>query len=483
MSCEKTALQPSRVTWPQTEASSPKNPLLRRSQPKVREILSIESELGRHALILDTVIRYKAPSVRQTTDSTSNLLTIFSHTGIPLYPLVESILRSLCFKIKLSLRSSYQKVTPMANTLINVGGLVASLLPLAFLNQEKEDLNKITQITLGIGSNPNADGSVPHIAVFDAKGGRIGQFKGNKNGHVDRDRTVPYTINNDQNGGKPAKPEYISIVMHENDGICIAAVAAAGDGVQWAWTGDVGYTCGAQWYPSRYTMGNYNQPIRCVWLDANHDNGIIAKGLSLHIRDFSGEPGMLAQYQEDERRLCQNSARMTFHPDFLPDSLPKFFNPPLKYMRETNANDPTKPSTAGALEKPNQGRDRQTRAYPDGTEMNSRRLRRRQTSSLKGQGKLKIRGIKNLHPDRLTVSHMKGHSAKELCLDEMSLGPDFVSTLEGAFCDMATATWWPLCTAVQTFDCFDLETKTIRTSKRTRDMSPEKKYTYTDEWK
>ncbi|USP75887.1 hypothetical protein yc1106_03161 [Curvularia clavata] len=354
----------------------------------------------------------------------------------------------------------------MANTLINVGGLVASLLPLALFNKEQPDPNKMTQITLGVGSNPNADGSVPHIAVFDAKGGRITQFKGNKNGHIGGDkegRTTGYYLNNDQNGKKPAKPEYVSVVMHENDGICLAAVAAAGEGVQWAWTGDIGYTCGAQWYPSQYTMGNYNQPIRCVWLDANHDNGIIAKGLSLHIRDFSGEAGMLSQYKEDEGRLCQNSARMTFHPDILPDSFPTFFNPPLKYMRETNADDPTKPSTAGALEKPNQGRDRQTRAYPDGTDMNSRKLRRQQSSNLQGQRKLKIRGIKNLHPERLTVSHMKGHSAKELCLDKMSLGPDFVSVVEGAFCDMATATWWPLCTAVQTINCFDLETKTTRT--------------------
>jgi hypothetical protein len=372
----------------------------------------------------------------------------------------------------------------MANTFISVGTLIATILPLAFLNTKQPDPTKQTQIALGIGDNPNAGGSMPHIAVWDKQGRRITQYKGNKNGHVgdSAGTTIAFSLDNYQNGKQPAKPEYISIVMHENDGICLAAVVASGEGVQWAWTGDIGYTCGAQWYPSKYTMGNSNQPIRCVWLDANHDNGVIAKGLSLHIRDFSGESGLLAQYNEDERRLCQNSARMTFHADILPDSFPTFFDPPLEYQRETNSGDPTQPYTAGALEKPDQGQDRQMRAYPDGTEMDSHKLRRRQASTLQGRRTLKVRGIKNLHPDRLTISHLPGHSAKELCEDKMSLGPDFVSTEEGLFCDMETATLWPLCSTILLSDCFSLDTHKIRTSTRRRDAPQEKTYTLTDHW-
>jgi hypothetical protein len=373
----------------------------------------------------------------------------------------------------------------MANALINVGSLVATILPLAFFNTKQPDPSKQTQVSLGIGDNPNAGGSMPHIAVWDEHGNRMTQYKGDEDGHVGdkQGTTIGFSLENKQNGGNPAKPGYISIVMHENDGICLAAVAASGEGVQWAWTGDVGYTCGAQWYNSKYTIGNSNQPIRCVWLDANHDNGIIAKGLSLHIRDFSGEAGMLAQYNEDQRRLCQNSARMTFHPEILPDSIPQFFSPPLEYQRELNVDDPTKPSTAGAFKKPDQGQDREMRAYPDYTDMDSYKLRRRQASTFQGRRSLKVRGIKNLHPDRLTVSHMHGHSAKELCNDKMSLGPDFVSVAEGLFCDMETATLWPLCATANTGDCFDLEMQKIRTNRRTRDLPPEKIYTYTDEWK
>ncbi|KAF2855908.1 hypothetical protein T440DRAFT_438333 [Plenodomus tracheiphilus IPT5] len=373
----------------------------------------------------------------------------------------------------------------MANAFISVGALVSTFLPLAFLSQKQPDPNKQTQISLGIGDNAYAGGSMPHIAVWDAHGQRITQYKGNKNRHVGdgAGTTIGLSLDNNQNGEKPAKPEYVSIVMHERDGICLAAVVAASQGVQWVWTGDIGYTCGAQWYASKYTFGGSNQPIRCVWLDADHGNGIIAKGLSLHMRDFSGEAGLLAQYKEDEKRLCQNSARMTFYPDILPDSIPQFFKPPLAYMRDESMGDPTKNSTAGALEKPDQGNeDRMTRAYPDGTDMNLRKRRQQQARSPHTRRRLRTRGVKNLDPDRLTVSHMSGHSAKELCEDSMSLGPDFVSKEEGLFCDMETATLWPLCTAIQAVDCFDLQTQNVNTNTTKRSF-PAKTYKIIDEWK
>lgn len=374
----------------------------------------------------------------------------------------------------------------MANTFINVGILVAALVPLAFLSQKQPDPSKQTQISLGIGDNAYAGGSMPHVAVWDANGQRITQYKGNANRHVgdESGTTISLSLNNNQNGGKPAKPEYVSVVMQENDGICLAAVVASSQGVQWIWTGDIGYTCGAQWYPSKYTFGGSNQPIRCVWLDANHDKDIVAKGVSLHIRDFSGEAGLLAQYKEDERRLCQNSARMTFHADILPDSIPPFFDPPLEYKRDENQGDPSQNSTAGALERPDQGSaDRETRAYPDGTDLNHHQRRRQYGRNLHTHRKLRTRGVKNLDPERLTISHMPGHSAREVCQDSMSLGPDFVSKEEGLFCDMEKATLWSLCSAVQTVDCFDLETQHVRTNTKKRSSTQGKIYKVVEEWK
>ncbi|KAF1936612.1 hypothetical protein EJ02DRAFT_459395 [Clathrospora elynae] len=368
----------------------------------------------------------------------------------------------------------------MANAFINVATLIATILPLAFL-EKPHDPAKQVQISLGVGDDANAGGSMPHVAVWDGNGIRVSQYKGDANGHIDEKSTIGLTLDNNQNGGKPADPEYISIVMQENDAICLALVVATSNGKQWTWTGDIGYTCGAQWYNSKYTFGGSNQPIRCVWLDKDHTNGIIAQGMSLHIRDFSGESGLLRQYNEDQGRLCENTARMTFHSDIRPDDIVRFFDPPLEYMREESA-DPMN-STAGALVNPDQGKDRTTRAYADGTNLDVRKLRKRQSRDLHGRRKMKARGVKNLDPGHLTVSHMKGHSAKELCDDDMSLGADFVSMDEGLFCDMERAQLWPLCNAALTEDCFDLERQEVRSNGKKRDAPPKKTYTVTNEWK
>ncbi|CAN9300526.1 unnamed protein product [Alternaria alternata] len=122
----------------------------------------------------------------------------------------------------------------MANVFINVGALISTFLPLAFFNTKQPDPTKQTQISLGIGDNPNAGGSMPYIAVWDEQGHRITQYKGDENGHVGdkKGTTIGFSLDNYQNGRNPAEPAYISIVMQESDGICLAAVAASGGSVQ-----------------------------------------------------------------------------------------------------------------------------------------------------------------------------------------------------------------------------------------------------------
>jgi hypothetical protein len=360
------------------------------------------------------------------------------------------------------------------NAIINAAGIVAVLLPLATIEKPK-DPAKQTIVTLGVGSGGNGEGSIPLIDVFDKHGGRVSQYGGSENGHIggDSGSTLSFTLDHYQNGNKAADVEYVSIIMSQSDGICLAAVVLSTGASQWTWTGDIGYTCGAQWYASKYKIGNSNVGIRCAWLDADHGADIIAQGLSLHMTDFSGEPGLLAQYKEDEGRLCQNSARMTFHPEISRNAFPTFFSPSLEFTAGNDASD------QGGLEKPDQGKDRTMRAYPDGTEVKKAKARR----GLYGRRTQKARrGIKNIMSDRLTVSHETTHSAKELCDDDNSLGPDFVSIEEGLFCDMETAKLWPLCTATQTSECFDLDSQAFKTNKAKRDAPP-KDYKVVDEWK
>ena len=73
-----------------------------------------------------------------------------------------------------------------------------------------------------------------YIAVWDEQGNRITQYKGDKNGHVGNKKvtTIRFSLDNYQNGGVPANPAYISIVMHKNNSIYLTAVAASSRNVQ-----------------------------------------------------------------------------------------------------------------------------------------------------------------------------------------------------------------------------------------------------------
>ena len=346
----------------------------------------------------------------------------------------------------------------MANVILNTGMLVTGIISLAEILKPAPDPDKQTSIAIVTGDANNAGGSIPHIAVWDRDGKRIGQYTGDANGHIDEKGTKSITIDNYQNGHKGAQPEYISIVMQETDAICLSAVMVSGDSAQWSWTGDMGYTCGAQWYESKFTVGASNSPPRCVWLDSDHTNGIVAKGLSMHIRDFSGDQALVDQYKADQRRLCQNSARMTFQPEpIVPDSMIPFFHPPLDYVRAGDGG-----STGGALKKPDQGIDRKTRSYPDGTNMKIHDTGKRHARDMTPRTGKHVKRITNNQPGHLVISNIPGHSAKELCEHPNSLGPDFVSTVENVFCDMTAEKWWPLCDATHTSRCFDLEHQTMR---------------------
>lgn len=381
----------------------------------------------------------------------------------------------------------------MANTIINVAGfLVLTAFSVAPLLKQAPDPDKQTSVTIVTGDAGNAGGSIPHIAIWDRDGNRIGQYKGDRNGHIDGSTSKSFTIEPYQHGGKQAQPEYISIVMQENDAICISAVIATGNGAQWTWTGDMGYTCDAQWYNSQFPVGNTNNPPRCVWIDADHTNRCVAKGLSMHIRDFSGDAALVHQYTDDQRRLCQNSARMTFQPDITPDSIIPFFDPPLEYERgDAGKSQDTEASTGGSLKRPDQGIDRKSRAYPDSPKMRIRDTGRKHARDTTPRDSTNIANIKNNRPDHLVISNIPGHSAKELCEHPSSLGPDFVSTVENIFCDMESGKWWALCDATHSDRCFDLEHQTMRGdgsgSKQARDEAsavpvPEKQYKTSKEW-
>ncbi|KAL4934987.1 hypothetical protein BDV06DRAFT_217752 [Aspergillus oleicola] len=308
------------------------------------------------------------------------------------------------------------------------------------------DPDKLISVSVNIGAAPNAGGSIHHLAVFDEYGGRIGQYSGDANRHIDDNETKTFTINPTQNGGKQARPDYLLMVTQESDALCVSAIVAGGGSQQRIWTGDMAYTCGAQWYHSKKSFGNSNAPVRRAWLDADHSNGILAKGLSLHMQSFATDSGLLKQYRKNQKRLCQNTRRMTFHPEIVPDSLVARFDPPLEYNSQVG------------MKSSNRGIDRRTRAYPDGTFKKKRAnevMPRNVTAS-------SVKGLRNNFPDLLIISSHDGHSARELCNHPMSLGPDSVDIPEGLFCNMETGKVWPLWEGSSSETFFDLDSREMR---------------------
>ncbi len=60
---------------------------------------------------------------------------------------------------------------------------------------------------------------------------------------------------------------------------------------------------------------------------------------------------------------------------------------------------------------------------------------------------------------RLVVSSHASHTATELCQSETSRGPDFISLIDGYFCDMETHEILPLCNSAtnNSTECYYLD--------------------------
>ncbi|KAF4552836.1 Hypothetical protein D9617_9g026270 [Elsinoe fawcettii] len=344
-------------------------------------------------------------------------------------------------------------------------------------------------VSVLIGDAAAAEGSQPRVSSWNDKGELIVK----KASTFSEILTAP-------KGMDPPQPAYVSVIMSENDGVCISAVIASGNSQTWSWSGDMGYMCGAQWSYSRFSFGGSNAAPRCVWIDKDGTNKIIAKGISLHMRDFTTDKGLLAQYLDSKERVRRSSARMTFLTgDVKPDMTPPFFSPPLEYHMgdadEAKGVPPGK-DAAGAIKEPDQGIDRQMDAYPDGTTVEiSSYYRHRFARGLYprnvtlplnetlGTNSTDSFGSKNIKPGHLNISDIPGQSAIELCQAHNSLGADFVSTLEGKFCDMETSKVRDLCSEEVADNCFHLDSKSMRQSRKRGDEKvPDKKYDSADHW-
>ena len=89
--------------------------------------------------------------------------------------------------------------------------------------------------------------------------------------------------------------------------------------------------------------------------------------------------------------------------------------------------------------------------------------------------------------NKLVVSNLKQHKAKDLCSSETSWGPDFVGT-DGQFCDMVTKKLTPLCSNKDVDGCIMIDDDNKTLTRRSRVAKREvhvthKTYKAIDNWK
>lgn len=78
--------------------------------------------------------------------------------------------------------------------------------------------------------------------------------------------------------------------------------------------------------------------------------------------------------------------------------------------------------------------------------------------------KLKVRRSNQAcgNESNVVISDHVAHSAREVCDSETSMGPDFVSTKEGPYCDMCTHTLYDVCSGNATSGYFHMNSQTLR---------------------
>ncbi len=334
-----------------------------------------------------------------------------------------------------------------------------------------------------IGKSPG--GHVPGVSIWDVVGSLIGTKEGD--GTIGRGSFHEYSFDT---GADQRAASYISVSAGGSDGLCIAAITmTTSSGNDYAWFGDVGKLCGVPWY---YSSTQLKDKIpNCVWIDTNADKGHKYNGLSVHMPSFWNNnreaeqvEARVQQLIQNPELMCKSKPRFSMWDNIIPENdIPMFLDVlemsdgPDSEDDQKTVLDPARWSQTdtgyikGPIPKFEDGsvcfphpddchpsgpsaEEDLTLNSPVGATKRKRGLRRRQEVSAR------------VMPDDLRISSFAQHSARQLCEDAMSEGPDFVSLAEGLFCDMSTLDnrkqLYPLCSATVTTTCFDLDTYSIR---------------------
>ena len=333
------------------------------------------------------------------------------------------------------------------------------------------------QISVGnFATSNDADrslgGDAPGVSVFDGVGSYCGTEAGHtKNDiegtvHIDRGTSREYSISTNLHA------EYISVVAGGTNGVCIHSVTMSVNGLSYAWTGDVGKACGAEWYPQSNPIDTASNVPVCIWIDTNGDDGHIWKGFNIHLPSFSApteiQSKRLDQWKDNRDLMCKSEPRFSMYKDISLDNQIRVFDGPYNPSQE-GVDNATQILDAGAWklsEVPHNPHERlcaeKGGTCPPGGASALEDLKEKANPSRRARRNHVKRQAWMV--EQLVVSNLESHSATELCESGTSNGPDFVSMAEGLFCDMSEKQVWPLCSDTTAGYCFDMDSQTIRGS-------------------
>lgn len=335
----------------------------------------------------------------------------------------------------------------LAGVLVPIGIAIADGL------QTKAGPQTTVSIVVGDGNATSplsgAGGTVPHVALWDNNGNRIGQWHPSGNDDkVWQDSQRVITVDHNQNGGKDADPLYVMLSQLDTDAVCISAIQVSNGIISGSFYGDTGFTCGQSWFYSTRAMGDSFITPKCVWLDADHTNDINARAVSFHVNDLIPATDKLDEYSANTDYLCKSSPRFSFWGNLLPNGIPPFFDPPLQYQIDSVS------GGQGADVDPDLVIDKVT--YDKSVYMYQGEPKSSKRASRPDKPRSTNRDGYNPDPSHLVITQQVGHSAKELCEHPNSYGPDLVSLNDGLYCDMVDKTLYNLCDKRITSNCFDL---------------------------
>jgi hypothetical protein len=98
------------------------------------------------------------------------------------------------------------------------------------------------------GGDPGLGGDTPYMPLFNTNSQFLGESGSRV--HLDEDSSPSNANSIKVATNTNSQPEYMTLSAGGNDAVCIAYLTITWpDGSQFFWRGDVGFKCGADWYP------------------------------------------------------------------------------------------------------------------------------------------------------------------------------------------------------------------------------------------